>query len=86
MSNKIKSLKSNPKAFYQYISSKMLKKEGIANLIKENCDLTSNDKEKCDVINDFFSSVFTAEDLNNIPDFQYNGETPECLSITVLSQ
>ena len=92
VSNKIKSLKSdkektiarniksNPKAFYQYISSKMLKKEGIANLIKGNGDLTTNDKEKCDVINDFFSSVFTAEDLNNIPDFQYNGETPDCLS------
>ena len=51
----------------------MLKKDGIADLIKDNGELTSNDEEKCNVINNFFSSVFTDEDINNVPEFVYEG-------------
>ena len=73
-----KNIKTNPKMFYQYIASKMLKKEGIADLVHKDGSLTSNDKEKCNILNDFFSSVFTQEDLNNIPVFNHDKtiETP----------
>ena len=74
-----KNIKSNTKAFYQYISSKVLKKEGIAHLINENNELTTNDKEKCDVINNFFSSVFTTEDPNNVPEFKCDKDIPNPL-------
>ena len=69
-----KNIKQNPKAFYEYISSKLVKKEGVHELLNENGDLTNNDKEKCDIINKFFSSVFTKEDLNDIPDFTYDND------------
>ena len=73
--NKIaKNIKSNPKAFYQYIASKTVKKEGVYDLVNEKGVLTSDDKEKCEIINRFFSSVFTKEDTNNIPDFDFNND------------
>ena len=68
--NKIaKNIKSNPKAFYQYVASKMLNKDGVSDLVNKEGVLTSNDEEKCNIINEYFSSVFTHEDLNNIPVF-----------------
>ena len=49
-----KKVKSNPKIFYQYIASKTTQKEGVADLTKTDGTLTQNDKEKIDVINEFF--------------------------------
>ena len=49
-----KNIKENTKAFYQYVSSKILKKEGVADLVKDNGEMTTNDTEKCEVINNFF--------------------------------
>ena len=70
--NKIaKNIKSNPKAFYQYVASKTVKKEGIHNLINENGELTNNDQEKCEILNKFFHSVFTIEETTDIPNFNY---------------
>lgn len=57
----------------------MLKKEGVAELIKTDGEYTTNDKEKCEVINEFFSTVFTKEDLSDIPDFVYEGKINEPL-------
>ena len=34
--------------------------------------LTINDVEKCEVINNLFSSLFTIEDINEIPEFTMN--------------
>ena len=64
-----KKVKTNPKAFYAYVSSKQKPKDGVANLLKPDGSLTENDMEKADVLNAFFSSVFTREDLDNIPPF-----------------
>ena len=63
-------VKSNPKAFYQYIASKTTKKEGVSELIKSDGTLTKNDTEKCETINNFFSSVFTVECTHDLPDFK----------------
>ena len=70
--NKIaKNIKTNPKAFYQYIASKTVKREGIYNLINEDGELTNNDQEKCEILNKFFNSVFTIEETSDIPNFEY---------------
>ena len=70
--NKIaKEIKINPKAFYQYIASKTMKKEGVAELVDKEGKLTSDDEQKCNIINDFFSSVFTQEDVSTVPDFNH---------------
>ena len=64
-----KSIKTNPKAFYDYISSMSKRKDGVANLSKPGGSLTESDMEKAEVLNTFFSSVFTREDTDNIPSF-----------------
>ena len=74
-----KNIKHDTKAFFQYISSKMLKKEGVGDLDKGNGELATNDKEKCDVITNFFSTVFSVEDHNNVPTFNFTGAIPQPL-------
>ena len=70
--NKIaKNIKDNPKAFYQYIASKTITKEGVYELINKEGKLTNDDTEKCNIVNEFFSSVFTNEDTTNLPNFDF---------------
>ena len=59
--------KSNPKAFYQYVNSKTKPKENISSLLKKDGTLSKDDSEKTDILNTFFSSVFTQEDSQFIP-------------------
>ena len=63
-------IKKNPKIFFRYVNSKIKPKEGISNLTKEDGKLTENDIEKTEVLNNFFQSVYTTEDKNNIPTFE----------------
>ena len=64
MANKAK---SNPKAFYAYANSKMKTKQGIAELIDEKGNTATSNKDKADTLNRFFCSVFTQEDVNEVP-------------------
>ncbi len=57
--------KKNPKAFYSYVKSKTNVKAGVPELIY-NGKTATNDKDKAEVLNQFYSSVFTQED-GNIP-------------------
>ena len=54
----------------------------IASLINKEGTLTSSDKEKANVLNEFFASVFTKEDISNIPNFS-NKTDIEILSVDV---
>ncbi len=67
MANKIK---ENPKNFFSYIRAKNKGKEGIGPLKNDSGKVVSSYKEMAVLLNDFFSSVFTIEDLTVIP----NGE------------
>ena len=62
--------KTNPKAFFSYMSSKTKPKEPIPNLKTPENQLTQNDKQKADLLNSYFASVFTKEDITNIPHIQ----------------
>ena len=61
--------KTNPKSFYYHMSKKLKTKENIPNLSKPDGSKTNSDLEKTEVLNNFFSSVFTQEDLNTVPTF-----------------
>ena len=67
-----KECKNNPKLFYQYANTKLKPKENISSLMKDDGSLTQDDSEKTEVLNKFFSSVFTEEDKSNVPDFMTN--------------
>lgn len=62
-----KEVKKNPKAFYAYARSKMKTKEGVSDLVDDKGQKVSDDKGKADILNNFFCSVFTKENLDGIP-------------------
>ena len=65
--------KENPKAFWAHVRQKLKTKPGVAPLLANNLDLDStkfNDKEKAEILQNQFSSVFTQEPLENVPTFQ----------------
>lgn len=60
--------KMNSKSFWKYVNSKLKTRSGVSNLKNVDSTITSNDQEKVNVLNDFFSSVFTRTDnLNEQP-------------------
>jgi len=56
------SARSNPKAFYRYVNSKTKSQVRIADLIQDDGTEVTDIKEKAELFNKFFSSVFTRED------------------------
>lgn len=64
------SARNNPKCFWKYVRSRTTVTNGIAALDKSNGELAVNDKDKANVLNDFFSSVFVKEDVSTIPSIE----------------
>lgn len=59
--------KQDPKAFYRMVNSRTKVTSSIAEL-ETNGKISSSDAEKAKTLNEFFASVFTVEDLQDIPD------------------
>jgi hypothetical protein len=62
--------KVNPKKFWKYVQEKLKVNTGIGTLKKKDGSLATDDASKADVLNEFFSSVFTHEDVTNVPKFE----------------
>ena len=80
-----KNVKKNPKSFYAYAKSKSKSREHIPDLINEH-QLATNDYSKAQVLNKFFCSIFTKEDINNMPDFNISHDIPtisDTINITI---
>ena len=64
-------IKRNPKAFWSYTNSKTAVKNTIASLHSDPKDQTSNlidnSREKANILNSYFASVYTKESLDEIP-------------------
>jgi len=58
-------IKSNPKICYAYVRSKTKVKEVVSPLKDNNGQLVSESGVMCKILNDYFGSVFTSEDLVN---------------------
>ena len=73
--------KTNPKAFYAYVRSKLKTKEKIADLKTADGRTASDDHSKAQVLNKFFSSVFVEDNQSNpsfpIRDFKNSCTTTE---------
>ena len=71
-----KQSKKNPKKFWQFVGSKSKTRPGIPDLVNQNIEnpqekkMTETNKEKADVLVEYFSSVFTKEDLEDMPDME----------------
>ena len=54
-------VKGNKKLFYKYINSKRRTRENLHSLLDEAGNVTTEDKEKADILNAFFTSVFKSQ-------------------------
>ena len=77
--------KANPKEFWRYAQTKLKTKTGIPDLQIKTQDgskkVTTNDQEKADTLQEFFSSVFTSESLDELPPFSYRNFKDELTDI-----
>ena len=77
-----KSIKQNSKGFWKLVRQKTKVNTGITDLVVDGKTVTS-DIEKAEALNNYFSSVFTIENLGNIPQVTTRVDTvQEELSIT----
>ena len=70
--------KENPKEFFAYVNSRKPIKNNISPLRNKEGKLVTVDKEKAEVMNKYFTSVFTIEDPTIIPEpeIKYEGPRP----------
>ncbi|XP_072014972.1 uncharacterized protein [Amphiura filiformis] len=66
----MKEFKSKPKAFYSYVRQNQKVKVGVAQLEKDDGNLTENDEEAAEVLSQFFQSVFTQEPTGEAPELE----------------
>ena len=59
---------NDPKSFWAYVRSKTKTKETIGPLKNHHGEMIDDDELMCNMLNYFFTSVFTNEYLNNIPE------------------
>ena len=79
--------KSNPKAFWKYVNSRLKTKSKINNLDRQDGTTATTDLDKAELLNDFFCSVFTIEDLSYLPPMNntFNGQPLDTMNITEAS-
>ena len=76
-------LKNNPKDFWRYCKSKLKNKTGLGDIRTEEGNLTSDDLEKADILNRYFTSVFTREDTVHIPPMSKRLESGSLTEIVI---
>ena len=75
--------KDEPKLFWNYVRSHTKTREQVANLKQVDGTITDDPSEKANILNSFFSSVFTKEDTENIPELseRYTNESLDTVKI-----
>ena len=70
--------KSNPKAFFAHVNSTKPIKSSIGPLKNKEGRIVGNDLEMAEMLNEYFVSVFTEENVSNMPTVQirYQGSNP----------
>ena len=70
--------KENPKEFFAYVNSRKPIKNNISPLKDLEGNLVTSDFEKAELMNKYFTSVFTTEELSTIPEpvIKYEGTRP----------
>ena len=65
--NLAKSKNKSDKKFNSYVKSRTKTKSQIGPLKDNHNNITGNDQEMCEILNDYFVSVFTIEDSTDVP-------------------
>ena len=70
-----KNFKNNPRQFYSHLNNNTKSRAQVGPLKNESGEQISDSQGMCNVLNSFFTSVFTEEDTANIPTLERMGET-----------
>lgn len=60
-------IRGNPKQFWKYTKSKVSSSQSMADLVDVQGNVINDDPSKAELLNDYFASVFTIEDMSNFP-------------------
>ena len=60
-------VKNDSKSFYAYVRSKQRSKVRVGPLKDTSDKIISDNKEAANLLNEYFASVFTVENVNNVP-------------------
>ena len=71
-------IKTDTKSFWNYVRSQSKTRTGISDLQTDDGTLLTSDVQKAEILNSFFSSVFTDEDISIIPSLDVRS-FDECL-------
>ncbi|KGL86470.1 hypothetical protein N301_16383, partial [Charadrius vociferus] len=63
--NLARDIKTNKKSFSKYVSKKRKTREDVGPLQKETEELVTQDRDRAEVLNDFFASVSTGKDCSH---------------------
>ena len=80
----VQSIKEKPKLFWKYIGRKMKTRARVEELKGADGSIAHTSKDKAEMLNEFFSNVFTKEDMTCVPqaDFGFDGDTLTDIVIT----
>lgn len=62
-------IKANPKQFWKCVGSKPKTRQTVGDLENANGKLSSDNKEKAELLNEYFASAFTVESDEDMPHF-----------------
>ena len=71
-----KNIKTNPKAFWKYSKSRLKTYSTINALINPDGNVVHGDALKVEIFNNFFTSVFTNENISSLPTFTLDTTVP----------
>ena len=63
-------IKTDSKLFWSYIRSRLKTKSKLTQLEKHDGTLTNDSREKAEVLNQYFATVFEKEGPEELPEFQ----------------
>ncbi|KAK3101568.1 hypothetical protein FSP39_004535 [Pinctada imbricata] len=75
-------VKKDPKTFWKYVKTKTKIKDSIKNLRDSDDKIIDDQTKKANLLNNYFTSVFTKEDLDNIPIFDDRNFNTELVDIS----
>jgi hypothetical protein len=61
-------IKTDPKSFYAYTRSKTRTKDSIGPLVDLMGEVITDSIQAANLLNDYFASVYTDEEMSNLPD------------------
>ena len=74
----VQEAKKSPRKFLAYMKQKTLNRQSVGPLWNNEGKVVNDDEEQTNILNEFFSSVFTNKDMNKIPKPEqlYKGRDP----------